>query len=131
MHTWLILLLITCGKSSSKHVSSAYNKCQTGLQTTQGNHGLLIITTYIRRLSRQKQRYFNRAHKTNHSDDWKAYNNVKKKTQQKCRRSHNHYVSSLADDCVGVSKKLWSYIKSKRKELMGHCCITIQHTVTV
>ena len=77
------------------------------------------ITTNVKRLSCQKQYYFNRVRQTNHSDDWKAYNNIKKKTQQECRRSHNRYVSSLADDCGGVLKKLWSYIKSKRKDSMG------------
>ena len=63
------------------------------------------ITNNIKRLSRQKQRHFNRARQTNHVDDWNAYYELKRKTQQECRRSHNCYVSNLADDRGNVSKK--------------------------
>jgi len=103
-----------------KEFKQACNECLQQVPILSPNNSRKPwITNIINRLSRQKQCHFNKAHQTNHSDDWNAYYKLKKKTQQERRRSHNHYVSNLTHDRGNVSKKLWSYIKSKRKDTFG------------
>jgi len=74
------------------------------------------ITSYIRRLSRKKKRLYKIAKQTNSPHKWQAYKNLKKEVQQKCRAAYQHYITSLTDETGSVTKRLWSYIKSQRKD---------------
>ena len=78
------------------------------------------ITNHIKRLSRKKQRAYNNACKTNEAQHWTKYYNLKRECQRECRAAHNKYVSNLVDpDKNVITKKLWSYIKSKRHNNIG------------
>ena len=55
-----------------------------------------------------------------HQDDWALYYRLKKECQHECRKAYNGYVMSLIDDNNNVSKRMWSYVKSKRTD---HCGI--------
>ena len=45
---------------------------------------------------------------------------LKKECQHECRKAYNGYVMSLIDDNNNISKRMWSYVKSKRTD---HCGI--------
>ena len=50
--------------------------------------------------------------------DWELYYQIKKECQRECRKAYNTYVESLIDG-NNVSKKMWSYIKSKKTDYCG------------
>ena len=78
------------------------------------------ITNYIKCLSKRKQRAYNHAHKTNQPRHWTKYHNLKKECQRKCRPAYNKCVSDMVDPSKNtVTKKLWTYIKSKRQDNIG------------
>jgi len=82
------------------------------------------VSHNICKLSRQKQRMFNIAKATQSPHRWQEYCKIKRKTQKECRLAYRNYVSSLAEE-DRVSKRLWSFIKSQRKD---HCRIPrIEH----
>ena len=58
------------------------------------------------------------AKSTESHDKWQAYCKIKKKTQKACRLAYINYVSSLANE-NRITKKLWSFIKSQRKDSCG------------
>ena len=62
------------------------------------------ITPLIKRLSKRKQRMYNRAQLSHHRDDWAQYYNLKRECQRECRRAYNNYVMGLVDDSNNVSK---------------------------
>ena len=55
------------------------------------------ITRNIKRLSRKKQRKYNKARKSNSEADWAVYRDLKKEMQRICRSSHNNYISLFLD----------------------------------
>jgi len=77
------------------------------------------ITPHIKRLSKRKQRLYNIARLSHHQDDWALYYHLKKECQRECRKAYNSYVMSLIDDNNNVSKRMWSYVKSKRTDNCG------------
>ena len=79
------------------------------------------ISSHIRRLSRKKRHLYNTAKQTNSPYEWQAYRNLKKVVQQQCRAAYHRYITSLTDETGSVTKRLWSYIKSQRKD---SCSIT-------
>ena len=83
------------------------------------------ITNYIKRLSKRKQRSFNKACSTNLPNDWTTYYNLKKESLRACQKAYNTYVTNFLHLKDSNSKKLWSFVKSKCKD---HCTITsLQH----
>jgi len=78
------------------------------------------INNYIKRLSRRKQRAYNCARRNNQPQHWTKYYSLKKECQRECRSAYNKYVSNMVDPNKNtVTKKLWSYIKSKRQDNIG------------
>jgi len=81
------------------------------------------ITSAIKRLSNKKKRLYTKARSSNSETDWSAYKEIKKLAQRESRKAHDSYVSNLisSDDanCNNNNKRLWSYIKSKRKDQCG------------
>ena len=78
------------------------------------------ITLFSKRLSKRKQRMYNVARLSHHQDDWVLYYCLKKECQHECHKAYNSYVMSLIDDNNNVSKRVWSYVKSKRTDRCGN-----------
>ena len=83
------------------------------------------ITNHIKRLSKRKQRSFNKAHSTNLPKDWIVLRknhevHVKKPTIVT-------YVTKFLDVKDGNSKKLSSFVKSKCKSQCGIPSQALQH----
>ena len=71
----------------------------------------------IRRLSRKKQRLYNRAKLSGLPEDWTQYHAAKKLMQQQCRQAHTKSLSDIFNCTSSRShKNLWSYVKSKRRD---------------
>ena len=74
-------------------------------------------TPLLRRLSRKKQRLYNRAKLSGLPEIWAQYRAAKKLMQQQCRQIHTKYLSDIFDCTSSRSNKnLWSYVKSKRRD---------------
>lgn len=114
--------------SLSTPVSILWNKfseiCNHGLKMIPSKWGLTKrnqpwITRQIKQLTRKKQRAYNRARLTNCARDWSTYLDLKKVSQQECRAAFNKYVSNFTDVNNHVTKKLWSFIKNKKRDRTG------------
>ena len=81
------------------------------------------ITSAIKHLSNKKKRLYNKARLSNCETDWSVYKEIKKLVQRESRKAHDSYISTLinSDDsgCSNNNKRLWNYIKSKRKDQCG------------
>ena len=86
------------------------------------------MTNTVRRMIRKKQRLYNKAKRTGREEDWKVFKSLTKAIKAKLAKAHNEYVLGLLDikesddeivQSYSVSKKLWSYIRSKRKDVIG------------
>ena len=76
------------------------------------------ITARIRQLSYKKQRLYNKARLSGNSDDFHIYKDFKKTVQKECRNAHTNYLANSLNNSSG-SKRLWSYIKGKKKDQTG------------
>jgi len=75
------------------------------------------INNYIKRLTRRKQRAYNQACSANLPASWSKYYDLKRQCQRECRTAFNRYVSNLVDPSKNaITKRLWSFIKSKRQD---------------
>ena len=72
------------------------------------------ITNHVKRLSRRKQHACNHARQTNLPDDWSSYYDIRRLMQRECCKAFNNYTSSFIDSENNCTKKLWSFIKSRR-----------------
>ena len=59
------------------------------------------------------------AKRFSNSRNWETYR--KFKVQGECRKAYNNYIGGLIDEKGSVTKRLWFYIKSQRKD---HCGVT-------
>ena len=60
------------------------------------------------------------AERTKKKGEWAAYNKSKKESQRECRKAYSSHVNNLvSDDQTGNSKKLYSFIKSKKFDASG------------
>ena len=80
--------------------------------STNNNHPW--ISTFIKRLSRRKQRCYNRARLSHHPEDWQLYYQLKKECQKECQSAYNRYIYDSGNG--QITKRLWSFIKSKKKD---------------
>ena len=86
------------------------------------------MTNSVRRMIRKKQRLYNKAKRTRKEEDWKMFKSLRKAIKAELTKAHNGYVLELLDikesnDETGqnysMSKKFWSYIRSKRTDVLG------------
>ena len=78
------------------------------------------VTNNVKRLSRKKQRAYNHARTSDSPLDWSKYHDLKRQCQRECRQAFNNYISSLIDpNSSKVTKRLWSFIKSRKQDNTG------------
>ena len=77
------------------------------------------LTARIKRLSHKKQRLYNLARQSNCSRNWESYRNFKRQVQRECRTAYNSHIEGLVDSNGAVSKRLWNFIKSQKKDYCG------------
>ena len=89
-------------------------------RTYKPGHSPPWMNPAIKRLSHRKQRLYNLARHSKSSDAWQKYRQIKKEVQRACRQSHNSYIQHLVTPgTYSTTKRLWSYIKSQKKDYCG------------
>ena len=68
----------------------------------------------VRRLSRRKKRAYKTARTTKQSSDWSLYKKIQVDTQHARRKAHDDFISNMVGEPGTNSKKLYTYIKSKK-----------------
>ncbi len=89
------------------------------LKSTRQN--LPWLTPELRRLTKKKQRMYNKARKSKKAADWDLYKRFKKHLQNKIKDAHRQYTDKILSEAFteGNNKPFWSYIKSRRKDSGG------------
>ncbi|XP_072037653.1 uncharacterized protein [Amphiura filiformis] len=79
------------------------------------------ISRDIIRHMRRRDRSYNKARSSKKQSDWVKYKAQRNKVQKLVAEAHTDYINNTVGDSLLASdgKKLWSYIKSKRKETLG------------
>ena len=89
-------------------------------RTYEPGHSPPWMNPAIKSLSHRKQRLYNLARHSKSSDAWQKYRQIKKEVQRACRQSHNSYIQHLVTPGThSTTKRLWSYIKSQKKDYCG------------
>jgi hypothetical protein len=100
-----------CQELIDKHVPS---------KMTSVRYSQAWINTEIKRLSRKKQKAYDKVKASKKTKDWDHYKSIKRKCQIECRKAYNNYVSTmLNNDIKSNPKSLWSFIKIKRCDSTG------------
>ena len=77
------------------------------------------INRDLRRITRLKQRWFRRARRSKHPNDWLRYKALKKQAQKTWRETHDKYTNDMLTNDNKNPKRLWNFIKSSKKDSTG------------
>ena len=111
---------------TSKLLSSIKKNIPSKMMSERWN--IPWMTNSVRRMIRKKQRLYNKAKRTRREEDWKIFKSLRNAIKAELTKAHNDYVLGLLDikesndetvQSYSVSKKFWSYIRSKRKDVLG------------
>ena len=97
---------------AEKHVPS---------KMTSTRYNLPWINRKLRRLTRKKQKLYNKARKSRTRDDWVHYKAFKKNAQAAIQNAHTEYIKGVLDKSMEEKnpKPFWKYIKQQRKDTVG------------
>jgi len=72
-------------------------------------------------LTRQKQKLYNRARKSNTPEDWVAYRKVRSACNRHLAESKNNHINSVLKEALehNNTKPFWRHVKALRKENVG------------
>ena len=78
------------------------------------------ITRDVRRMSKKKQRLYNKAKASQKPSDWKEFKDYRKSTQKKVRQNYWSYQNDMLNNPEDKSNKaFWRFIKSKKQDSTG------------
>ena len=77
------------------------------------------INRDVRRITRLKRRWFRRARRSKHPNDWLRYKAIKKQAQKTCRETHDKYTNDMLTNDNKNPKRFWNFIKSRKKDSTG------------
>ena len=81
------------------------------------------VNRRVKRLSRQKQRAYNRARSSRgprKARMWEKFISLKRRTQKACKEAYETYINNIiCPDLRSNPKRFWSYISSKRCDSNG------------
>ena len=95
------------------------------------------MNSSIKRMIRKKHKLYNRARKSNSQADWKMFKDLRKATKKRLTIAHNNYLLDLlkTDDMdletrkPTITKRFWTYIRSKRQDNVGVTPLVINDDV--
>ena len=97
----------TINNLTDKHIPS---------KTSRASHSSPWITQEVRRMSKKKQRLYNKARVTNDPRDWKSFKEYQKAIQKKQRQNYWKFQDSMFKDDDKSNKTFWKFIKSKKQD---------------
>ena len=74
------------------------------------------INRDVRRITRLKRRWFRRARRSKHPNDWLRYKALKKQAQKTCRETHDKYTNDMLTNDNKNPKRFCNFIKSRKKD---------------
>ena len=78
------------------------------------------VSTSLRRIERRKRRAHMKAKKSSQSKDWDRFKWLQSEVQRSTRYAHRRYMADVvSNDLKENTKRIWSFIKSKRQESTG------------
>ena len=80
------------------------------------------ITNKIKRISRMKQKLFNKARQSRKSTDWENFRLYQKESKKECKKAHDNYINKMVlDENTGKLnvKKLFGLIKDSKSDSNG------------
>ena len=103
-----------------KQLNDIMDSCIPSKMTTTRHNVPWIIRTLIR-LTRKKQKLFNKAKKKKGNEAWSRYKSCKKQVTQQMRKARSDYVNNIIESAFqeADTKPFWKFIRSKRGENIG------------
>ena len=90
----------------------------TKMSSTRHTHPW--VSTSLRRIERRKQRAHMKAKKSSQSKDWDRFKWLQSEVQRSTCYAHRRYMADVvSNDLKENTKRIWSFIKSKRQESTG------------
>ena len=84
---------------------------------SRANQSKPWITGEVRRLSKKKQRLYNRAKSTQKASDWENHRSFQKEVQKKCRRNYWSFQNNMFNESTDLSNKsFWKFVNAKKQE---------------
>ena len=124
IHITLIVVYIKCGNSQNSIDKLIRYYVPNKLTTTR--HNQPWITSQIKRLTRQKNKAYNRSRgKPKTSKPNQRFQTLQKKTKQACKVAYREYITNLIspENENGNPKRLCNCIKSKSNDNTGITCL--------
>ena len=103
-----------------KQLNDIMDSCiPTKMTTTR--HNVPRINRTLIRLTRKKQRLFNKAKKKKGNEAWSRYKSCKKQVTQQMRKARSDYGNNIIESAFqeADTKPFWKFIRSKRGENIG------------
>ena len=79
------------------------------------------VNRNIKRLIRIKKRRYDKAKQSGTTEDWETFKEFRRFVKHELIKSHDEYILDTdgKDNGFKISKKFWSYVKSKRRDMTG------------
>ena len=89
------------------------------------------ITQRIKKLLNKKKRAYKKARETSQEKDWENYRILQKKLRKEIKLAHDAYLENIFDttDNNSRNKRLWSYVKSLKREKIGIAALQEKDTI--
>ena len=103
-----------------KQLNDIMDSCIPNKMTTT-RHNVPWTNRTLIRLTRKKQRLFNKAQKKKGNEAWSRYKSCKKQVTQQMRKARSDYVNNIIESAFQEvdTKPFWKFIRSKRGENIG------------
>ena len=93
-------------------------------KTLSGRWDAPWVNRNNKRLISIKKRRYDKAKQSGTHDDWEMFNEFRRFAKHELIKSHYEYIEGILDtdgkdNAFKISKKVWSYIRSKRRDMTG------------
>ena len=97
---------------------------------TSSSYNLPWLNRPLRRLSRAKQRAYNKAKKSGKDSDWSKYRNMKKSMRNQLKSTRDTYISDYLGDAIKENPtRFWSFIKQLNQDDPGVADLEVNNEI--
>ena len=92
--------------------------------TLSGRWDAPLVNRNIKRLIRIKKIRYDKAKQSGTPGDWETFKEFRRFVKHELIKSHDEYIKGILDtdgkdNGSKISKKFWSYVRSKRRDMSG------------
>ena len=105
-------MLIGLQEMMDKHVPS---------KMTSTRYNLPWLNQKLKRMTKKKQKLYNKAKKSKSAYEWDKFRSYKKRTKNALKNAHTEFISNVLDKSLKSKdpKPFWKYIKQLRNDSVG------------